>query len=183
MGIKALFIQYKSVFRFLILFLGTYIVLSLLYGAYLKFGNADASTDGITELVAKQTETILHGLGYDSMMEPIPGAPGMLIHMEGQVVGKIVEGCNATSIIILFISFIIAFSQNIKRTLLFIFGGAVLIYAINLVRIVVLAIALYKYPEHQELLHSVVFPGIIYGLVFMLWLLWIRTFTRTTNIE
>ena len=98
----------------------------------------------------------------------------MQLWVEGVWVGRIIEGCNAISIIILFAAFIISFAVSFKRTLVFLFAGATLIYAVNIVRIAILAIALYQYPQYQEILHTVVFPGIIYSLVFVLWVVWVR---------
>ena len=61
----------------------------------------------------------------------------------------------------------------------FIFTGIVLIYSVNVLRISILAIALYKYPQFSNTLHGVVFPAIIYGMVFLLWMIWVRMLTKT----
>ena len=98
----------------------------------------------------------------------------MVLNMNGRYLASIIEGCNAISIIILFIAFIVAFAKGFKKTFFFIFVGSLLIYVVNVLRIVILAIALYHYPNQEKLLHGVVFPGIIYGMVFLLWMLWIK---------
>jgi exosortase family protein XrtF len=74
----------------------------------------------------------------------------------------------------LFVAFVIAFAEKFKKTVLFLFAGAVLIYIVNIVRIAILTVALYKYPQYEDILHSVVFPGIIYSMVFILWMVWVR---------
>jgi len=171
---KQLFNQYKPVLRFLGVFIGSYLVLALLYGAYLRISNKNQSPDFITQKVAKQSESLLLSMDYNAQVIPSIGHPSMQLWVENEWVGKIVEGCNALSIIILFTAFIIAFSQGIKKTVLFIFAGSALIYAFNIVRIAILAVALYKYPQYQDFLHTVVFPGLIYGLVFLLWIAWVK---------
>lgn len=172
---KELFRKYQSVLRFLLLFLGSYIILSLIYGGYLALSKGDSNTsDFITQLVAEQSSAVLNTLGYNAEVIANEALPSMQLWVEGVWVGRIIEGCNAISIIILFAAFIIAFSASFKKTLVFLFAGATLIYAINIVRIAILAIALYQYPEYQEVLHTVVFPGIIYSLVFILWVVWVR---------
>lgn len=172
---KELFRKYKSVLRFLLLFLGSYIVLSLIYGGYLKLSKGDSNTsDFITQLVAEQSNAVLNSLGYNAKVLANEALPSMQLWVEGVWVGRIIEGCNAISIIILFAAFIISFAVSFKRTLVFLFAGATLIYAVNIVRIAILAIALYQYPQYQEILHTVVFPGIIYSLVFVLWVVWVR---------
>ena len=173
---KELFRKYKSVLHFLLLFFGSYLVLSLIYGGYLALSKGDSNTsDFITQLVAEQSSAVLNSLGYNAEVIANETTPSMELWVEGIHVGQIIEGCNAISIIILFVAFIIAFSASFKKTLVFICAGAILIYGVNLYRIAVLAIALYQYPEYQEVLHTVVFPGIIYSLVFVLWVLWVRT--------
>jgi len=173
--LKELFLKYKSVIQFLILFLGTYVVLSILYNGYLHFGKSETYyPDPITHLVAKQTSVLTSAFGYKAEIIPHQNEASMKLLVNGKYLARIVEGCNALSVIVLFIAFIVAFYQKTKPTLLYIFVGSVLLYCANLFRIVLLAIALYEYPQHEEILHGVIFPAIIYGMVFFLWVLWIR---------
>ena len=131
-------------------------------------------------MVANQSEHLLQEWGYIAKVETQNGFPAMSLSMGDEVVGQIVEGCNSVSIIILFMAFVLAFRQGWKKTASFLLAGSVLVYATNLIRIAILAIALDKYPEHQEFLHRIVFPGIIYGMVFVLWLFWIRSLPKIT---
>jgi exosortase family protein XrtF len=180
--LKDLFKKYKTVIRFVVLFVGTYLVLSVLYSVYLK-----ASYDGkfypdfFTNLVAKQSNAVLSGIGYVSSLEPSKSDPGMLLTIANNYNVNIVEGCNSISVIILFVSFIIAFAEKFKKTFLFLLAGMVLIYTVNIFRIVFLTIALYKYPQYEDVLHSVVFPAIIYGIVFILWMGWVRMLKLGTS--
>jgi len=102
----------------------------------------------------------------------------MKLYVNNEFLARIVEGCNAASIIILFISFIIAFAEKFKKTALFLLAGGVLIYVVNIIRIAILTIMYYEYPQYQEILHSVVFPAIIYGMVFILWMIWVRMLSK-----
>lgn len=172
---KELFTKYKSVIRFIVLFLGTYLILSALYSFYLK-ASAESGypPDFFTNLVAKQSAALLTAFGYDAALEFNSIRKGMLVIMDNKFAVNIVEGCNAISVIILFVSFIISFAERFKKTFLFLLAGAVLIYIVNILRIALLAIALFKYPEYQEVLHSVIFPAVIYGMVFILWIVWVR---------
>jgi exosortase family protein XrtF len=167
-----------------VLFLGTYLILSVLYGLYLNISQGSTyPPDVITNLVAKQSSDVISSFGYSARVIPDPKNPFMQLYVEGKFLARIIEGCNAVSIIILFISFVIAFSETIKKTVLFIFAGAALIYAVNILRIVILAISLYEFPEQKELLHGVVFPGLIYGMVFILWMIWIRSLKTAEKNE
>ena len=157
------------------LFMGSYLLMSVLYGLYLKVSeNGNYFPDFVTNLVAKQSSAVLDAFGYNSILVPDSIAQGMLLTIDNKYTVNIVEGCNSISVIILFIAFIIAFAENFKKTLLFLFAGVVLIYIVNLLRIAILTVALYKYPQYENLLHSVVFPGIIYSMVFILWMIWVR---------
>jgi exosortase family protein XrtF len=78
----------------------------------------------------------------------------------------------------LFVSFIAAFSGHAKATFFYMLSGSVLIYSVNLVRIVFLTAGIYHYPEYEDVLHTVVFPAIIYGMVFLLWIFWVNRFSK-----
>ncbi len=172
---KDIFNRYRSVIRFVVLFMGTYLVLTLLYSWYLHASKGSSyPPDFVTHLVAKQSSLVINGMGYDAMVTPHESQPTMKLYVNGEYLARIIEGCNAVSIIILFIAFVVAFAQKWKKTLLFVLAGSVLIYGVNLIRIAILAIALYKYPQYDAVLHKVVFPGIIYGMVFLLWMIWVK---------
>lgn len=170
--------------RFILTFLGSYLVLVFLYNLFLKYGASETYyPDIITHTVARQSELLIQGFGYDGHIEPSKVEPAMNLKVEGVQLGRIIEGCNAVSIILLFISFMLAFWGGVKRTLLFILGGATLIYVMNIVRIALLSIGIYKYPEYAEVLHGTIFPAIIYGTVFLLWLAWIKSYSKPTARE
>lgn len=179
-----LFRQYKSVLRFIITFLGSYFVFSLLYNAYLDlFSSATYYPDFVTHLVALQSDSLLETLGYSSTVQPHQEEASMKLFINDYLLARIVEGCNSISVIILFASFVLSFFSNFRTTFLFIIAGSVIIYVMNIVRIAILAIGIYEYPRHAEFLHSIVFPLIIYGTVFLLWLFWVRLFSKTTAYE
>ena len=75
------------------------------------------------------------------------------------------------------VSTILHNDKNNKETLLFILLGSVLIHILNIARIALLCMALYSFPEYEHMLHGVVFPLIIYGIVFLLWVIWVNKFS------
>lgn len=135
----------------------------------------------MTNLVAKQTENILFVLGYNTEVLPHSDEPSMKLFLDRKFTARIIEGCNSISVIILFLSFIVAFSGKLKTTFFYILSGSVLIYVMNLIRIVLLSLGLYHYPEYSEVLHKVIFPGVIYGMVFLLWIFWVNRFSKLTT--
>ena len=176
---KSLFVKYKSVIRFILTFIIVYVFLSVCYKFYLDFSkNSVYYPDYITNLVSRQSEDILNVMGYDAHVEPHTEEPSMKLIINGKYLARIIEGCNSISIIILFVSFIMAFSGKPKTTFMYMLFGSVLIYVVNLSRIVILSIGLYHYPWRKDILHTVIFPGIIYGMVFLLWIFWVNRFSN-----
>ncbi|MFT3793362.1 exosortase family protein XrtF [Flavobacterium sp.] len=170
--------KYKPFLLFLGKFLLTYALLTFAYQMYLnQFDKAHFEVDGFTRSVAGQTQKVLAFFNADVATEPHPEQASIKLLYQGKFVARIVEGCNALSVIILFISFVVAFSGKFRTTVLFIFGGGILVHVLNIGRIAILAAALHAYPEHEELLHGVVFPLFIYGVVFILWVVWVNKFS------
>ncbi len=177
--VRELFVKYKSVVRFILTFLSVYIVLSLAYKFYLDFSDGSKYfPDYITNMVAKQSEELLNVFGYESQAMPHPDEPSMKLIVRNKYVARVIEGCNSVSVIILFVSFIIAFAGKKRTTFMYALAGSVIIYVVNLLRIVVLAIGLFHYPWRREILHTVIFPLIIYGMVFLLWMFWVNRFSK-----
>jgi exosortase family protein XrtF len=140
------------------------------------FGNT--ATDTITQVVAQNSEKVVSLFFMRIQAESVINEPFVRVYFQNQYIVRIVEGCNGISVIILFISFVVAFSGSLKNTLLFIFGGTVLIYVLNVLRIALLIVLIYYFPEIKHLLHGVLFPAIIYGTVFILWVIWINKFSK-----
>lgn len=179
---KYLFIKYKSVVKFIVTFLLVYAILTIGYKFFLQFSSGDKYyPDYMTNLVANQSKEILNVLDYRVSLIPHPKEASLKLIINEKYVARVIEGCNSVSIIILFVSFIIAFASRFKTTLLYVFAGSVLIYIANLVRIVILSVGLYHYPWRKDILHTVIFPAIIYGMVCLLWMIWVNRFSKTNK--
>ncbi|WP_395074362.1 exosortase family protein XrtF [Flavobacterium sp.] len=169
------FIQYKPFLLFLGKFFLTYLVLTIIYRLYIA-NTCDDCIDGITKNVSILTEKFSSLIGFN--LSVIRDYNQYKIIVENKFVARIVEGCNAMSVIVLFISFVIAFSGKWKQTIIYVFLGSVLIYFLNVLRIILLSILIFHYPNQENILHGVVFPLIIYGVVFILWVIWVNNFSR-----
>lgn len=174
---KEYFVRYKPFLFFFISFFGSYILLTLLYQFYLNgFGSNEVDT--ATRIVAQNSEKVISWFYQSIQAEQIVNEPFVRMRFQEQYIVRIVEGCNGISVIILFVSFIIAFKGNLKNTVLFISGGVLLIYVLNVLRIASLIVLIYYFPEEKKLLHNIFFPLIIYGLVFILWVIWVNKFSK-----
>jgi exosortase family protein XrtF len=176
--LKNIIQQPKVFFIFLIKFLLSYLLATLVYSIYLgQFQNQNNEVDGITYFVAEQTRNILTFFGGNSDIIKHDSEPSYKVIYNSVYLARIVEGCNAISVIILFGSFIFAFSTKFKSTFLYILFGSIFIFILNILRISLLTIGLYKYPKYGTFLHDIVFPLFIYGVVFLLWIIWIIRFS------
>ena len=153
-------------------------MLTFCYNLYLKHAaSQEFYPEYITHVVAVQSSEVVTWFGYDSHIEPHPHEASMKLWVNEKYLSRIVEGCNSVSVMILFVSFVLAFFNGWGRTLLFILLGVVIIYVLNIFRIAFLVIGLYEHPEYRDLLHDVIFPAVIYGIVFLLWLYWVNKVT------
>jgi exosortase family protein XrtF len=169
--------QFKPFLIFVSTFFAAYITLTLIYKLYLNSFEAN-DIDGITNIVGQNVDQLMRLFNFDVKIVKSISNPSLELWYNNKYTLRIIEGCNAVSIIILFISFITAFSGKLKTTIYFILFGVFLIYILNVIRIALLAILLFRFPAHEHILHGVFFPLIIYGLVFILWVFWVNKFSK-----
>ena len=162
-------------------FFVSYFLLVAIYNGYLQKSQQKENfyqTSSITTAVANQTVKVLTAFGYNAKAIQHDKEVSLKLFFEGNYIVRIIEGCNAISLIILFVAFIFSFSGTVKATLLFSIIGSALIYIINILRIVFLVLMLHKFPSQIVILHDLVFPAIIYGFTFLLWVLWVNKFSN-----
>lgn len=175
--VQAQLAKYKPFLFFLGKFILCYALLAGVYKAYLN-GFEPTQTDGMTNLVANQTRWLISQFNSEVSILPHSGQPSIKLYYNYEYVARIVEGCNAVSVMILFVAFVVAFTGKLRTTVLFLLGGCLLIHLLNIARIAALAAALHHFPAQEHLLHDILFPLAIYGVVFLLWMLWVNKFSR-----
>lgn len=174
---KKYFVQFKPFLIFIGTFFTAYIVLTLLYKLYLNSFEPN-EVDGITNMVGRNVAQLMHVFDCDVNVQRSLTDSWMEVWYQKDYTVRIVEGCNAVSVIILFVAFVLAFSGKLKTTLLFILFGVFSIYIINVSRIAILVVLLFYFPEQNHFLHGTLFPLIIYGFVFLLWIVWVNKFSK-----
>jgi len=158
------------VYRFVILF-------SLLFIAWYLFYDLWLHPEGIMDEKIIDTtilfsSSILEWIGYDiythgTRQIGIEGTSGLFIG----------DNCNAITLMALFSGFIIAFPGKIKNKIWFIPSGCLVLFFANVMRICALAIIeVYSY-TWMQFNHTYTFTIIIYGLIFLLWMLWVKKFS------
>jgi len=167
---------YRPVLIFIGKFAGVYALLVWLYNRYLAYWGDQ--TDGLTNWVGKNVNYLFRIFHIKASTPPLENERGLKLIINGEYVGRIVEGCTAISVIIMFVAFIVAFGNSFKKSLLFAIAGSILIFVINIFRIVFLAYLYHVFPAYQDVVHRIIFPAIIYGFVVLLWIVFIKKFNE-----
>ena len=111
---------YRPVWQFLLVFFATYGLFSSLYFYALDYwAYSGMIGDPITNFVGRQLQDLLGLLGFETKVAPWNETGNLVISVMGTPVAQLVEGCNAVSVIILFVAFVFAIAHNISDTLLF----------------------------------------------------------------
>lgn len=173
-------------YKMLILLVGkfflTYLILTLLYSWYLNPYITDLKVaDPFTGWVSDTVGYIMRGVGFDAENHQIEGETFRRFYLNGFYCSRVNEGCNAISVMIVFVSFVVAFGKKIISTVLYVLLGLVLLHATNLFRISLLNYIFTYYPEYEKVSHDILFPLIIYGMVIILWLIWVKYFLTSTK--
>lgn len=169
--------EYRPIFISLLKFFSVYLILTALYYWYLTYYQNDLATcDIYTFNVAKQSSCLLQWIGITSKAIHIDHENFMRFYINNKFVSIVNEGCNALSVIILYVSFIIAFAYSFKKTCIYLVITILFIYLINIVRISFVNYIFYYYPQYGKFSHDYLFPSIIYGLIIILWIVWIKYF-------
>jgi len=177
--LKTIFQNNRPFFIFLATFFLAYGILFGVYQMYLGQFDVDKfETDSFTISVSNQTSQIIKWFGYESRVEPHQSQPCYKLLVNEKYMVRVVEGCNAASLMVLFVAFILAFKGTWKRTIGYIIFGLIAIHILNVFRIAFITIGLYHYPHLQHILHDILFPLIIYGTIFLLWVGWVTKWSN-----
>ena len=166
--------DFKPVLGILLRFIIIYLVLLFAYQFYLT-SFKEQGLDPFSWMVAKQVMFLQNTMGFPSALYDDVPKQQVWFHVKSQFVTRMVEGCNAISVMILFLSFVFAFYKGVK-TFVFVVVGLILLHIMNVSRISGLNIVYSEYPQYGKMSHDYVFPAIIYGSVVVLWLVWIKFF-------
>lgn len=173
MDIKKLVTDFRPAILFLGKFLGLYALLSISYTkGYL--GWFSPNVDIMSDWIAHQTAFVMNIFGIDTAAYTWPGFARTDIYISGKAAVSVVEGCNGLAVMALFVSFVMAFSGDLKEKLKFIGWGLLFIHLVNIVRIFLLAVIATKFERHLYYIQKHFFTTIIYVAVFLLWYVWVN---------
>lgn len=171
--------DFKPVLKILLRFLLIYLIFLAAYQLYLNYFSGQG-LDPISKWVAEQVTWVQNFLGYPSQMVEVPERETAYFYVSGDYRSRMVEGCNAISVMILYLAFIFAFYKG-SKTFVFASIGLIFLHIMNVLRIAGLNILTVEYPQYNKIGHDYLFPAIIYGSVVLLWLIWIKFFALKTD--
>ncbi|KUJ51557.1 exosortase family protein XrtF [Chryseobacterium sp. JAH] len=166
--------DFKPVLGILLRFIIIYVVLLLAYQFYLNSFSA-LGLDPFSRMIVEHVMFLQNKLNFPTLLYDDVANEQVYYYVKNKYVTRMVEGCNAISVMILFLSFVFAFFKGTK-TFVFAVAGLVALYAMNVLRIVGLNIVTRDYPQYNKIAHDYLFPAVIYGSVVILWLIWIKFF-------
>lgn len=167
----SLYQDFKPSILFLGKFVGLYLLLNVAYGFYLNAYDTEA--DPMTRVVTYQAADIIDL--YESKIEtgPKEDLKSIYIFHEGNAILSVYEGCNGLNVMIIFLSFMVAYNRPKKAWLWFIPLGLIIVHFANLLRIILLYHVTISFPDALYFTHKYLFTAFIFLAVIALWAFWI----------
>lgn len=164
--------------RFLILSGLLYLLFYLIYQFIVrKFTFYDQKFIGV---IITHADFVLQSLGYQTF-KILQDRDFQVLGIDGASGVWIGSNCNAISLFFLFAVFIVAYPGKTITKLWYVPAGIIAIHLLNVLRVVALAMVNYSAPEYLAFNHTYTFTFIVYGFIFLLWMLWINHFSDKKN--
>ena len=163
--------EFKPALRFLLIFLSVYFVLNLIYGLWIE--SLGTKPDIATHWVSSQSAKLVSLVSEEARALPNTEGPTIMILTGDRIILNVFEGCNGINVVIVFLAFILAFGGSTQKMLWFIPIGLLVIHVFNLGRIMLLYFLSYNNSTFFYYFHKYFFTAVIFGVVFILWWLWI----------
>lgn len=173
---QELFNQYKPTLLFIVKFFVFYALGSWLYGLYLN--TYPDRLDPFSVWVTRQSSYLLGLIQNDIITRYYEGMTSAYVYCGNSPIYSIIEGCNAMSVMILFVAFLLAFKAPLKNYLWFIPSGLIILHVSNIIRIASIGKINANIPEWSQAAHDYLFPAWIYGTVILLWIVWVKYLSK-----
>ena len=156
------------------IFIISFTILVSLFYLLSGLGYFDKITFGLATLGVKSSEFILK--------TQVDG-----INFEGNTITfnhfrvNVNAGCDGLEIIILFIIAVLSFPVPYIKKIPAIILGSIILFLINLIRILALFYIGYNFNDKLDLFHNDIFPLMIIIFEFILWVIWIKWASKTKD--
>lgn len=91
------------------------------------------------------------------------------------------HGCNGLILMVLFAAFVIAFPGPWRQKLWYVPAGILVIYLINSLRVIGLALNQIFSKNSFEFNHKYTFTILVYGAIMLFWMIWVNRFSGIQN--
>lgn len=161
--------------RFLLTAAGLYLLWFFGYEQWLHpLGHLD---EALSLNIASTSAAALRALGWAG------SAAGRLVSVGEQRAVFVGDPCNGMVLYALFAGFVVAFpGGGWRRKLPFIVGGVLLIYLLNVLRVGALALNHIYSRGTVDFNHHYTFTFVVYGCIFLLWMLWVRRYALLPHV-
>jgi len=163
------------------MFVGCYFVMSIAYGLFIE--SYQEEVDPWTRKVSQQIAVFLSWTGDDVFVLDSYRTRSCILANEDKQVISVFEGCNGLNVMILFISFLVAFKGPLKKFVGFAIIGVLLIHLVNIGRVAMLYYVAEYLPEYMYFTHKYLFTAVIYLVVFVLWYLWVSKINANPKLS
>ncbi|MEM7163238.1 MAG: archaeosortase/exosortase family protein [Bacteroidota bacterium] len=156
------------------------LILFILWFTTLEFwisSNTDINRFLIENLIDLSSFT-LESLGFDLIPEPPANELIRTIGIDGTTGVWVGDPCNGLEIMAIFSIFMLAIPGPIKHKIWFIPSGLLAIHLLNSIRVSALAYIVSIDYSYLDFNHDYVFKVIVFSLIFLLWMLWVKKFNR-----
>ena len=116
--------------------------------------------------VATLAKSVLSLSGWDI------NCSGRVIVIEGYRGVEVLNGCNALNLMALYSGFIIAFKGPLKSKIQYLLIGLIMIYLLNILRIMAFSLATVYFQQHWDVFHEFSPFIFFYPFVLYLWYQW-----------
>jgi len=133
----------------------------------------------LLQIVKGGSVGILNMLGYDVRIGCLNPANcyNDVIWIKGSARSiQINHMCLALDLIVIYFALIFAYPGHKRTKPWVILGGWVLILVLNIIRIAWLTVTMYNRPQAFDFEHHVLFKAIVFSILFVGWVLWIKYF-------
>ena len=131
-------------------------------------------------LIINSSDAFLKLFGYDTF-KVLSDTDYQVIGIDGSDGVWIGSSCNAVTLFCLFAVFIAAYPGQQKKKIWFLPLGILLIHILNIFRVVALALIAFYNPKVLDFNHTYTFTFIIYGFIFLLWMVWVNKYSSLPN--
>lgn len=172
MKLKEFLQKNSKAIRFLVVFIVLYLLLNTLYGLFVE--HYYPTCDPITIKVADEIVWVLSWV--DPEVKGFSSAFNANIAIANEVDNVIYffEGCNGINVMIVYLSFLVAFKGPLKLLVRYSVLGLLGIHLLNLLRVSVLYGIAIHFPMQLYFFHKYLFTGILYLIVFVFWYYWVK---------